>query len=594
MSEKTNPSNKDVIYIDVDDEITGIIDKVRGSHSKIVALVLPKRATTLQSVVNMKLLKRSADESKKNLVLITSEPGLMPLAGGVGMFVAKTLQSKPEIPDEPLHPDSRPDLVDEDDIIQDDTPEQTVNLQADGARPVGELAGAAAAPPQGRGPNPAAGMDDTIDLSDDEIAEETSASGAVLGKSGKPGKPKDKKLAVPDFNKFRLAIIIAGVGVVALVIFGYFALAVMPKATVTIKTNSQSLTSSSVVTLKTGDAVTLDTGESIVPAKVQQTQKTLTQQVDASGQQNNGEKATGMVNVKNCTDDPVTLPTGTAMTTAGVTFITSTPLSLGAGNFSSGGTCRSTGSHIDSVTVIAQNPGTKYNVGASAFTIPGLSSKITASSTNAMSGGTDDIKKIVTQADIDSATQKIGSQNSDTIKDQLKSDLVTKGYFPVIETFASTTPDTKTSVNAGDAADTVTVTQAITYSMFGAHESDLKKIVEADVNKKIDPKKQSILDFGLNEAVFGLQSAPDGSATITMQTTVIAGPDLKTADIKKQVAGKKANSAREAVKQNPGVTDVEVHYSPFWVNAIPKKESKITVTIEKPAASSNSTNADDN
>ena len=54
---------KDVIYIDVDDEITTIIDKVRSSQSKILALVLPKRATTLQSIVNMKLLKRSADEA---------------------------------------------------------------------------------------------------------------------------------------------------------------------------------------------------------------------------------------------------------------------------------------------------------------------------------------------------------------------------------------------------------------------------------------------------------------------------------------------------------------------------------------------------
>jgi hypothetical protein len=78
-------ATKDVIYIDVDDEITGIIDKVRSSEKKIVALVLPKRASVLQSIVNMKLLKRAATESKKNLVLITAEAGLLPLAGNVGL-----------------------------------------------------------------------------------------------------------------------------------------------------------------------------------------------------------------------------------------------------------------------------------------------------------------------------------------------------------------------------------------------------------------------------------------------------------------------------------------------------------------------------
>ena len=93
--------SKDTIYVDIDDEITALIDKVRASNAKVVALVLPKRAAVLQSIVNMKLLKRTAENEKKNLVLITSEAGLLPLAGAVGLHVAKTLTSKPEIPPPP-------------------------------------------------------------------------------------------------------------------------------------------------------------------------------------------------------------------------------------------------------------------------------------------------------------------------------------------------------------------------------------------------------------------------------------------------------------------------------------------------------------
>src|SRR4051794_19842462 len=84
---------KDVIYLDVDDEITAIIDKVELAKQKIVALVLPKRATMLQSIVNMRLLKRSAAAAGKSVVLITSEHALMPLAGAAGIHVAKNLQS---------------------------------------------------------------------------------------------------------------------------------------------------------------------------------------------------------------------------------------------------------------------------------------------------------------------------------------------------------------------------------------------------------------------------------------------------------------------------------------------------------------------
>ena len=91
-------NSKDTIYVDVDDEITTIIDKVRSSSARVLALVLPKRASVFQSIVNMKLLKRSADEAKKHVVLITTEAGLMPLAGSVGLYVAATPSSKPEVP----------------------------------------------------------------------------------------------------------------------------------------------------------------------------------------------------------------------------------------------------------------------------------------------------------------------------------------------------------------------------------------------------------------------------------------------------------------------------------------------------------------
>ena len=49
---------KDTVYIDIDDEITSVIDKVISSKAKTVALVLPKRASVFQSVVNMKLLTK--------------------------------------------------------------------------------------------------------------------------------------------------------------------------------------------------------------------------------------------------------------------------------------------------------------------------------------------------------------------------------------------------------------------------------------------------------------------------------------------------------------------------------------------------------
>ena len=71
--------NKDVIYIDVDDDVTAIIGKIKMAKEKIVALVPPKRAGALQSAVNLRLLDRMAKTSKKQLVLITNNQALITL-----------------------------------------------------------------------------------------------------------------------------------------------------------------------------------------------------------------------------------------------------------------------------------------------------------------------------------------------------------------------------------------------------------------------------------------------------------------------------------------------------------------------------------
>ena len=90
---------KEVIYIDIEDDITQVIEKVNAAKSKIIAVVLPKKFPVLQSSVNMKLLKKASDQKDKKVVLVTNDKGLLPLAGAAGMYVADTLKSRPFIPE---------------------------------------------------------------------------------------------------------------------------------------------------------------------------------------------------------------------------------------------------------------------------------------------------------------------------------------------------------------------------------------------------------------------------------------------------------------------------------------------------------------
>lgn len=555
---------KDVIYIDVDDEITAIIDKLRGSDKRIVALVLPKRATVMQSVVNMKLLKRAAADTKKQLVLITSETGLMPLAGSVGMHVAKSLNSKPEIPEAPAQASAKSEII--------EATEDGEDSPLDASRTVGELSGA--------GMSLVAGDDaeDTIELDD----EDSPASDAA-----KPGKPKkNRRFKIPNFSKFRILLALSVIAVLALSVVGYAAVAVWPAAKITIKTDSNTVSSSVVLTLKTGTDTKLDTAGGVIPAQLQEVKKTITQDAPATGQKNNGEKATGSVvmSVKDCPpyspNPPSDLPAGSGISSGGNTYITQQKAVFIPS--APEGSCYvfKTGS----VSIAAQTGGAKFNVTSVTFTVSGRS-EITA--TGSASGGTDNIVKIVSQADVDGAKQKITAQDTKPIQQELKTALIGRQLFPVEVTFNNAEPETTLSVQAGEAGDSVTVTQTINYSMLGVKQDDLEKIVDADVGKKIDIKKQSILSHGLDAAFFGLQGVNADGASVSMQTTAVAGAELNAEAIKRQVAGKKSGGAKEIIGANPGVTDVTVQLSPFWVGAIPTKTAKITVVIQEPKVTAN-------
>ena len=90
--------NKDVIYIEPEDDITDILANIKGAKNRVVALVPPKKAGVLRSAVNFKLIAKTATRADKVVVLISNDESLVKLAAAAAMPVAKNLQSKPQLP----------------------------------------------------------------------------------------------------------------------------------------------------------------------------------------------------------------------------------------------------------------------------------------------------------------------------------------------------------------------------------------------------------------------------------------------------------------------------------------------------------------
>ena len=69
--------NKEVIYLEPEDDITDILTKLQRAKQKLVALVPPKKATMLRSAVNMKLVARAAKECKKVVVIVNADQAIL-------------------------------------------------------------------------------------------------------------------------------------------------------------------------------------------------------------------------------------------------------------------------------------------------------------------------------------------------------------------------------------------------------------------------------------------------------------------------------------------------------------------------------------
>lgn len=91
--ESDQKRNKKILYIEIDDEVTTIFDRIRDLKQKNIYLVIPKRAIIFQSVVNLKILRRKSDDIGKNLSIITSDPNGSHLAGLVGLPVYESIQT---------------------------------------------------------------------------------------------------------------------------------------------------------------------------------------------------------------------------------------------------------------------------------------------------------------------------------------------------------------------------------------------------------------------------------------------------------------------------------------------------------------------
>ena len=563
--------NKDVIYIEPEDDITDIITKIENSKEKIVALVPPKKAGVFRSAVNIKLMAKSSKVASKTIVLVTVDPSIVKLAASVRIPVTKNLQSAPAIPDA----DVEIEETTKEEVLDD--PDELIEEEIDKAQTSAKQ----------KDPKEADAEDEGSE--DDEDDDKASAKKKNKGKKEKKSDDATQKSGNPIINwikSHKKTTVFGCVSLIALIAVLVWAFTVAPAVDITVGISTEPNNFAEMVTFTTSA-----TEENVTEGKFYLEEKKLESATEvtfeATGEKNNGEKATGEVIVYYFfkREGNVAINAGSIFTINGLSYVSNKDATLtwsgddfkNCDNKNNATQITNSGCQISAkVAVTATSAGAKYNIAASNSGWS-TTADVSVYSDKAMSGGTDDIIKVVEQGDIEKAKNEMKASNEEENKAKLLSGigedvLILEDSFSQDTAAAVATPAAGEEVKDGVTPSLKATTTATVYVV---DKSKLEQFITEKAKLEDDQKVYEIKNPYIENFVKG-----DTGYAGKLKAVYAVGPKVTDNDVLEMVKGKGIGDARHDLSSINGITSVTIDTSYPWVSVIPSDSNKITIKME--------------
>ncbi|MBR6166381.1 hypothetical protein IKQ65_01975 [Candidatus Saccharibacteria bacterium] len=582
--------NKDVIYIEPEQDITDILSNVKAAKHKIIALVPPKKAGVLRSAVNFKLIAKTARQHEKTVVLITTDESLQRLASTVKMPVAKSLQSKPQIPN--LDDEEATDDADDDVIEDDEKPAEEEKAAEDEKVPV-ETAPKKAEPVLAKKP----AKEEVIEGEPEPEEKENSSKAAKAV-------AKMKGAKIPNFAKYR-KFIIAGMAVLIVLIgFTVWATAIAPAAEIVVTVHASKSNFAEKVTFVDHEDKA-DPKNGVLYLEEKTVTKTAETPFDATGELDKGTKASGTITITrpkgdgvNCNevDSLFSIPKDTIVTIGGKEFVVTEGGSANALDSKGQITYTGRGSHqvcmlaenitSGAIKVVAKEVGDGYNIAASNDIKLGISTtKRYSGTSSAMTGGSSKIVKIVSEEDVKAATSGLTATSAEKAQKELKSqfgdEYILLGNMEQGEPKDTVTPNVDEEVGENVKPKVV---REVVFKMFAVKKESVKTFITKKLKENASgDKTQTIYSAGENEAFFEKFQNTTDESTARLKTSVITGPKVTEQMVADKSLGKKVGEVKHLLQSINGVSSVSVNPNYFWVTSVPSDPNKvqIKVTVEQ-------------
>ena len=567
--------NKDTYYIEPEDDITDIINHLKSSKQKVVALVPPKKLSVLRSAINLKLIAKTAKNLDKAVVIVTLDPVLMKLAAVSGLPFSKNLQSRPVLPSEYKDaPISNKSSLKNQDISELDDVEES-ERGAPQALETTESQPAKKAEPKNTTKDNLVRADKSKsnlveNLDSNELEQDTEESNEKSVKK------------IPTFESLRKWIILGVALFIVLIIGSVWAFVLAPAAKIMVKIKTTPDNFSENITLV---AAADQTGKILLESETLEKESSI--EFQATGERNDGEKASGKLTLtanfsfststaSPSNPDRISVPIGSAFAKGNLNYLTIVSTDFSWDGSTTSCTVRTTNTCQirKTVDVVAFEGGTRFNIDPVASGWQSSVEKVDAFNSSAFTGGTDKIVKIVTASDVEKAKNQ--ANQIDDGKEELFAK-VKDTELKIEASYKKTLGEATSSPAIGEVAaeGKAKLLAKVTYKVNVLDKSAIEEYIRTLVSSRLG-EDQKIYEIG---SLFIERFQENNASSAKLKAIVKTGPEVTEKTVLDKSLGKKIGEVTTLIKSINGVSEVKVDTSFPWVRSIPEDINKVSVNI---------------
>lgn len=590
----------DKIFVDPDDEIIFVVEKILKAATSRVILVIPASSGVVSSVISLKLLSRQLLDSEKLMVLVTDNPTGKKLAVKAGLVVRdkismvdklawdealtikkellghkdsirssllsarvpEAVAKEPEIEEEveEVEMASTEPVVEKRSVKQDDRVDEIFSEKPRLKPKVVEVGGI-----------PIVSGGDVSELETPEVLEEvpTSTAPKVTPKTEAPEKDVESKItnrrlkptgAKPNRKELKKVLIIFGLVLLALALIsgGAFAYSYtqMSKVEIVVDFNQSEGSVNEVITVSTL-AKEVDGENLIIPGYSVTVEDSSSADGSATGKKETGEFAQGLIEIRNMSEESaLNLSAGQIVidTTTNLRYELVENTVIPVDDWKRG------------IPIKAKEFGVKYNTDSDdslKFRIEGFAiEQVFGYVFDDIRGGTTEEITTVTAEDVNKSKGDLETAIKGNLTTKLQSEIKSgEELLEGSEKFEEV--EFKQSVKTDEEAEEFTVDLKMKVTAIKLVESDVEELAKAIIKKSesaTDEAEIKVEDFEIKNIKV------DGSnITFELSASGEVNENLKLDEQKDEIAGKSLPDAKSHLESLEQIESVEITYSPSYI-----------------------------